>query len=155
MRIGHLSRTDRDAILRYISPPPHCVCIHNRTCRINWRHASATVTSCPFYFRVTNTHTQIGRGPLSQTASTPNANKDTSPGGRTTKQQQSFNRSDGCFPSGSEPRAHIVCEMFPHGKEKKDTTKNPNIPAVVAEYSGSLHSLPTAQWNRQWEKIRK
>lgn len=116
----------RDAILRYISPPPHCVCIHNRTCRINWRHASATVTSCPFYFRVTHTHTNWTRpsvangldakcqqGHKSRAAGQPNNNK-------VSTVPTDF------FQSGSEPGAHIVCEMFPHGKEKKIQQKNPN-----------------------------
>lgn len=117
----------RDAILRYISPPPHCVCIHNRTCRINWRHASATVTSCPFYFRVTHTHTNWTRpsvangldakcqqGHKSRAAGQPNNNK-------VSTVPTDF------FQSGSEPGAHIVCEMFPHGKEKKDTTKKSKL----------------------------
>jgi hypothetical protein len=99
--------------------------------RVRYRYLLSVLFSC-----YKHTHTQIGRGPLSQTASTPNANKDTSlgrPDNKTTTKFQPVRRI--FFQSGSEPRAHIVCEMFPHGKEKKIQQKiqifplsSPNIP---------------------------
>ena len=116
-RIGHLSRTDGDAILRYIIPP-RCSCVYITAHAVNWRHAYATVTVRAPVRSIFELHTNWMATPLANGLDA-DANKDRKKkvSRLDNKTTTKFQRSD-VFSKWIRPRS--LWNVFPWKKRKKE-----------------------------------